>query len=100
MVKVVNNSGQHKITIPKDIVEAKGWISKTRLRFIEDFKENIILKPVEGKGTKVVDNAGQHKITIPKDIIGDRNWSSETRLRFIEDIEGNIMLKEMKTTLK
>ena len=47
MVKVVNNSGQYKITIPKDIVEAKGWSSETKLRFVEDLEGNISLRVIE-----------------------------------------------------
>ena len=47
MVKVVNNSGQYKITIPKDIVESKGWSSETKLRFVEDLEGNISLRVIE-----------------------------------------------------
>jgi len=50
LVKIVNNLGQYKITIPKDIIEGKGWNSKTRLRFVEDLEGNIILKEI--KNTK------------------------------------------------
>jgi bifunctional DNA-binding transcriptional regulator/antitoxin component of YhaV-PrlF toxin-antitoxin module len=44
MVKIVNNKGQYKLTIPKDIMLSKGWNEDTHLRFIEDLKGNIILK--------------------------------------------------------
>jgi bifunctional DNA-binding transcriptional regulator/antitoxin component of YhaV-PrlF toxin-antitoxin module len=47
MVKVVVNNGQYKITIPKELAEAKGWTSKTRLRFIEDAEGTVILKEIE-----------------------------------------------------
>ncbi len=50
MVKIVNNSGQFKITLPKEIVLAKGWSSETRLRFVEDLEGNIILRPIETGG--------------------------------------------------
>ncbi len=52
MVKVVVNNGQYKITIPKDLAEAKGWTSKTKLRFVEDAEGNVFLKemPEEKKG--------------------------------------------------
>ena len=46
MVKVVVNNGQYKITIPKDIALAKGWTSKTQLRFVEDMEGNIILREI------------------------------------------------------
>ncbi len=47
MVKIVNNCGQCKITIPKDIIDSKGWNSETRLRFVEDMEGNIVLKVIE-----------------------------------------------------
>jgi hypothetical protein len=50
VVKIVNNGGQFKITLPKEIVLAKGWSSETRLRFIEDLEGNIILRPIEKGG--------------------------------------------------
>lgn len=50
MVKVVVNNGQYKITIPKDIAEAKGWTSKTKLRFVEDAEGNIILREMATEG--------------------------------------------------
>ena len=46
MVKVVINNGQYKITIPKDVAQAKGWTRDTVLRFVEDVEGNIILKEV------------------------------------------------------
>ena len=46
-MKIVNNRGQFKLTIPKDIVLSKGWSSETRLRFVEDLEGNIILRPIE-----------------------------------------------------
>jgi bifunctional DNA-binding transcriptional regulator/antitoxin component of YhaV-PrlF toxin-antitoxin module len=46
-VKIVNNRGQFKITIPKDIIDSKGWNSEMRLRFVEDLAGNIILRPIE-----------------------------------------------------
>lgn len=48
MVKVVVNNGQYKLTIPKELAEAKGWSSKTRLRFAEDAAGNIFLKEIAG----------------------------------------------------
>ena len=47
MVKVVVNNEQYKITIPKDLAIAKGWTSKTRLRFIEAPDGTIILKEMK-----------------------------------------------------
>jgi len=47
MVKVVVNNGQYKITIPKDLAEAKGWNKKTKLRFIENEKGDIIIREIK-----------------------------------------------------
>ena len=49
MVKVVVNNGQYKITVPKELALAKGWNSKTILRFVEDNEGNIMLKEVRLK---------------------------------------------------
>lgn len=49
MVKVVVNNGQYKITIPKDLAEAKGWNSSTKLRFVETADGEIILREIEPK---------------------------------------------------
>jgi hypothetical protein len=46
-VKIVDNRGQFKLTIPKDIIDSKGWNSETRIRFVEDLAGNIILRPIE-----------------------------------------------------
>jgi len=46
MPKIVNNQGQFKVTLPKDLVLAKKWTSSTRIRFIEDSEGNIILKEI------------------------------------------------------
>jgi len=48
MPKVIVNNGQYKITIPKDLAEAMGWNSKTRLRFVEDLDGNVCLKEIKG----------------------------------------------------
>tara|TARA_Y100000310_G_scaffold299826_1_gene334993 strand:- start:426 stop:587 length:162 start_codon:yes stop_codon:yes gene_type:complete len=50
MVKVVVNNGQYKITIPKDLAEAKGWNKNTELRFIETVEGTVILKEIKQEG--------------------------------------------------
>ena len=47
MVKVVENYGQYKITIPKTLAEDKGWKAGTVLRFVEDLQGNVFLKVVK-----------------------------------------------------
>jgi bifunctional DNA-binding transcriptional regulator/antitoxin component of YhaV-PrlF toxin-antitoxin module len=45
MVKVqFDSNGQYKVTLPKAIVEAKGWKKGDRLRVELDEKGNIVLK--------------------------------------------------------
>ena len=43
-MRVIVNSGQYRITIPKELAEAKGWTSGTILRFVEDLEGNVFLK--------------------------------------------------------
>jgi len=50
--KVVVYKGQYKITIPKELAEAKNWTSETRLRFVEDSEGNVILKEVKQENGK------------------------------------------------
>ena len=52
MVKVVVNNGQYKLTIPKELAIAKGWTSKTRLRFIETPNGDIILRELKTGGKR------------------------------------------------
>jgi bifunctional DNA-binding transcriptional regulator/antitoxin component of YhaV-PrlF toxin-antitoxin module len=51
-MKVVLNSGQYKITIPKELAEEKGWGHGTKIRFVEDLNGNIFIKVVELKPLK------------------------------------------------
>lgn len=46
MPKIVDNNGQYKITLPKELVEDKGWSGSTRIRFIEDKRGNVMLKVI------------------------------------------------------
>jgi bifunctional DNA-binding transcriptional regulator/antitoxin component of YhaV-PrlF toxin-antitoxin module len=52
MVKIVNNKGQYKITIPKDIMLSKGWDENTQLRYVEDLDGNIVLKELPTQKVK------------------------------------------------
>ena len=49
MVKVVLNNGQYKITVPKELAEAKAWKAGTVVRFIETPNGNIILREMKKK---------------------------------------------------
>lgn len=46
-MRVVAYKGQYRVTIPKDLAEAKGWKPGTKLRFVEDVKGNVILKEIK-----------------------------------------------------
>tara|TARA_Y100000310_G_scaffold307616_1_gene349888 strand:- start:714 stop:863 length:150 start_codon:yes stop_codon:yes gene_type:complete len=49
MVKVVVNNKQYKITIPKDLAEAKRWTNNTKLRFIETVEGTVIIKEIKNE---------------------------------------------------
>ena len=51
-MKVVGYKGQYRVTIPKDLAEAKGWKPGTKLRFVEDIDGNVILKEVKKENEK------------------------------------------------
>jgi len=46
-MKIIENRGQLRVTIPKEIVIAKGWKKGTRLMFVEDKEGNIYLKEIK-----------------------------------------------------
>ena len=56
MPKIVNNRGQYKITIPKEIAMSKRWDDSTVLRFVEDTDGNIILKELPVQRRSRTDN--------------------------------------------
>ena len=45
-MKIVENNGQYKLTLPKDIVLDKGWKAGDELRFVEDVEGRIFLKVI------------------------------------------------------
>ncbi len=45
-MKIVAYNKQYRITLPKDLVEDKGWEPGTELRFVEDEQGRIYLKPI------------------------------------------------------
>ena len=49
-MKVVVSNKQFRITLPKDLVEEKGWKAGTKLRFVEDLDGNVYLKEIRKKG--------------------------------------------------
>ena len=51
-MRVVAYKGQYRITIPKDLAEAKGWKPGTKLRFVEDTEGNVILKEIKEENGK------------------------------------------------
>ncbi len=51
-MKIVAFKDQYRITIPKDLIEVKGWKPGTKLRFIEDAEGNIILKEIKKENEK------------------------------------------------
>jgi bifunctional DNA-binding transcriptional regulator/antitoxin component of YhaV-PrlF toxin-antitoxin module len=52
-MKIVVYNKQYRITIPKELVESKGWSSKTKIRFVEDIEGNVYLKEIgDGRAKK------------------------------------------------
>lgn len=47
-MKVVVNNGQYKITIPKDLAEAKGWKKGTKLAFVMNSDGDVVLRELGG----------------------------------------------------
>ncbi|MCK5107303.1 MAG: AbrB/MazE/SpoVT family DNA-binding domain-containing protein [Nanoarchaeota archaeon] len=45
-MKIVVSNNQYRITVPKDLVEEKGWGAGTKLRFVEDIDGNVFLKEI------------------------------------------------------
>ncbi len=45
-MKIVENNGQYKITLPKDLVLDKGWKAGDEIRFVEDIEGRIFLKVI------------------------------------------------------
>jgi bifunctional DNA-binding transcriptional regulator/antitoxin component of YhaV-PrlF toxin-antitoxin module len=45
-MKIIENNGQYKITLPKDLVLDKGWAAGDELRFVEDTEGRIFLKVI------------------------------------------------------
>lgn len=48
-MRIVVSNKQFRITLPKDLVEEKGWKAGTRLRFVEDLDGNVYLKKIKKK---------------------------------------------------
>lgn len=49
-MKVVEYKKQFRITLPKDLVLDKGWDKGTELRFVEDERGRVYLKPIKRGG--------------------------------------------------
>ena len=52
MPTIVEFNKQYRITLPKDLVEEKGWNAGTKLRFVEDLQGNIFIKEIKLKKRK------------------------------------------------
>lgn len=50
-MKIVSFKGQYRVTLPKDLVEDKGWDKDTEVRFVEDEKGRVYLKVIK-RGAK------------------------------------------------
>ena len=48
-VKIQDNKGQYKVTIPKDIAKLKGWKQGTHVVIILDAEGNVLVREIEHK---------------------------------------------------
>ena len=48
-MRIVENNGQYKITLPKDLVSDKGWKAGDEIRFVEDTEGKIFIKVLPKK---------------------------------------------------
>lgn len=46
MVKLVENNGQYKLTVPLDLIKDKQWKPGTEFRFVEDADGRVFLKVI------------------------------------------------------
>ncbi len=46
-MRIVKSNDQYRVTIPKDLVEEKGWKAGTKLRFVEDTEGRVFLKVIK-----------------------------------------------------
>ena len=49
---IVEYKGQYRVTLPKDLVEDKGWKAGTKVRFIETPEGDIIIRVIKKGGGK------------------------------------------------
>ncbi len=103
MVRLIKNNSQYKITVPIELVRAKGWASGTQFRFLEDEHGQIHLHTVlpsksGRRGYTLIGNNKQFKLTVPIDVVHEKSWSAGTDIRFVEDLVGNVFLRPYGST--
>ena len=48
-MKLQNNKGQYKLTIPKDLVKVKGWKQSTELAIVMNSEGDFLIKEIKKK---------------------------------------------------
>jgi len=48
-MKLQNNKGQYKLTIPKDLAKVKGWKQGTELAVVMNHEGDLIIKEIKKK---------------------------------------------------
>jgi len=51
-MKLQNNKGQYKLTIPKDLVKLQGWKQGTELVLAMDSDNNLVIKEIKKEKAK------------------------------------------------
>ena len=47
MVNIQNNSGQYRITLPKDLARLKNWKKGTEVILVQDSSGSVIIKEIK-----------------------------------------------------
>jgi|SRR3989344_4224975 len=98
-MKLQNNSGQYKLTVPKDIALLKNWQQSSEIVVLIDSNLDVIIKEIHGnkkKGRKKIqNNNGQFRITVPKNIVLQKKWRHGTQIIPLIKENGDLILKEI-----
>ncbi len=112
-MRIQNNNGQFRITLPKGIALLKGLHQGKKITVVLNEKNEVVIKDIifetiksatqnqirtskRKKIRSIQDNNGQYRLTIPKNIAQLKNWKQGTEVIAILAENGDIILKEIK----
>ena len=98
-MRLQNNRGQYKLTIPRDIALLKKWKQSSEIIILVDLNLNVIIKDIAGNKKrgrkKIQNNNGQFRITIPKNIVLLKKWRHGTQIIALIKENEDLVLKEI-----